>query len=102
MSQHDGVVVDVDHPGGWVHRLDDLVQVGFGGDAGADVEELVDPLLGQIAHCPVHERPVVDGSDADGRKDLDELLVQQTVGVVVGLSTECVVVSARGVGAVTQ
>jgi hypothetical protein len=49
VGEHERVAVDVEHPRGRPHGLHDLVQVGRGGDAGADVEELVDPGLGQVA-----------------------------------------------------
>jgi len=41
------VVVDVDDPGGRSDRQGDLVDVALGGQAGADVEELPDPHVGE-------------------------------------------------------
>lgn len=45
--QHQGVVVRADDPRRGGQALEDLVRVGFGGDARADVEELVDALSGE-------------------------------------------------------
>jgi hypothetical protein len=45
VGQHDWVVVDVNDPCLGGDRLGDLVEVGAGGDAGADVEELADAGL---------------------------------------------------------
>jgi hypothetical protein len=42
-DQHDRVVVHIHHPGVGCHRLRNLVHVGTGGNAGADVQELPDP-----------------------------------------------------------
>ncbi len=54
------VVVHVDHAGLRVCGLGDLVDVALGGQAGADVQELVDAAVaGQLVHGRSEERAVV-------------------------------------------
>ena len=68
--QDGGVVVGVDDAGLRGDFLGDLVQVGRGGDAGADVHELADAVLGgEGARGPVHEGAVGlrGAADAAGR-----------------------------------
>jgi hypothetical protein len=53
----DWVVVRVHDPRFRRHLLRDLVSVVGGGHAGADIQELPDPLLpGQVLHGPQEER----------------------------------------------
>src|SRR5215213_1566287 len=99
MHQHDRVVVDVDDPGGRVDRLDDLVDVGAGRDAGADVEELSDPQLpGKEAHGPAHEAAVLQDADADAWEHGRDRLPGLAVGGEVVLAAKPVVVSAGRMG----
>jgi hypothetical protein len=70
VGEHDGVVVDVDDAGFRRDGLGDLVDVGGGGDAGADIEELPDPGLGgEVVHNPAEERTV--GSHGEGQLRVD-------------------------------
>jgi hypothetical protein len=58
------VVVHVDDPRFGCDRLDDLVGVARGRDAGADVKELPDPRLpGEVADDPAEERAVRVGAE---------------------------------------
>jgi len=57
----DRLEVDVGHPGGGVVPVGDLVDVAGGGHPGAEVEELVDALLGAPLHGPGEEGPVGAG-----------------------------------------
>ncbi|CAD5918539.1 protein of unknown function [Streptomyces sp. KY75] len=54
----DRVVVDVRHLGPRVGGLGHLVDVAEGRDAGADVEELIDPLADRVPHGPAHKGPI--------------------------------------------
>lgn len=93
--QHEGVLVAVDDLRGRYHALDDLVQVRFGGDARADVEELVDALRGEPAGGPLHELPVLPGRVTRlGR----QLLAHRLIGGVVVLAAQQPVVHACRVG----
>jgi hypothetical protein len=58
MPEHDRVVVRVHDPRLRRDPLCDLMEVGFGGDARPDVQELAQAGLGGGAHGPVHEAPV--------------------------------------------
>jgi hypothetical protein len=99
MHQHDRVVVDIDDPGGRVDRLDDLVDVGAGRDAGAEVEELPDPQLpGKEAHGPTHEAAVLQDADADAWEHGRDRLPGVAVGGEVVLAAKPVVVSAGRMG----
>jgi hypothetical protein len=68
VQHHERVVIAVDHPGLAVRGLRDLVHVGHGGQAGADVQELSDPLVaGQMPHRSPQEPPVGAGGDRRAR-----------------------------------
>jgi hypothetical protein len=58
VSEDDRVVVDVDDAGAGLHRAGDLVHVGRRRDAGAQVDELVDALLGHVANGAHQEAAV--------------------------------------------
>jgi len=60
MGDGDRVNVHVDHPGGGVDALDNFVDTANSGDAGTNVEELVDPLLGKEGHGATEEGAVSD------------------------------------------
>ncbi len=64
--EDEGVVVGVHDAGLGHHGLGDLVQVGLGRDARADVEPLADAvLLSQHTGGPLHERPVLAGGQVE-------------------------------------
>ena len=58
MGDRDRVVVDIDHAGVGVDRVDHLVDVAHGRDAGPDVDELVHALARDVADRPSQEGPV--------------------------------------------
>jgi hypothetical protein len=89
VGEDDRVVVGVDDPRRRVHGLYDLVQIGRGGDARPDVQELADAvLLGEGPHRAVHERPVLAGGHRSLGEGGQSLLRLLTVGRVVGLPAE--------------
>ena len=96
MDQDQRVVVHVDDAGLRGDLLGDLVDVGAGGDPGADVEELADPLLGEEADCPHQKRPVGAGGVAHLRGGCQHALGRRPVGGEVVLAAEQVVVGAGG------
>ena len=99
VGAYDGVVVDVENPCAAGDLLGDLVHVSRGGQAGADVDELPDPvLLGEDPHHPAQERPVSPGDERQLRHHLDELVSRGTVGREVVLALEEVVVHPGDVG----
>jgi hypothetical protein len=55
------------------------VQVANGGDAGADVEELLDAGFDHVQGGPAHERLVEPGDVLDARHDPHDLLGQLAV-----------------------
>jgi hypothetical protein len=74
VGAHDAVVVDVENPRAAGDLLGNLVHVSGCGQAGADVDELPDPvLLGEDPHHPAQERPVGTGDERQLRHHLDEL-----------------------------
>jgi hypothetical protein len=97
VPQHDRVVVRVDHTRLRGHRLGDLVEVGLGGDARADVEELADAVLGEQPGRPVHEAPVGLGGGLHIGVDGQDALAQLLVDRVVVLAAQPPVVDARRV-----
>jgi hypothetical protein len=99
VGEHDRVVVDVDDAGLRRDRLHHLVQVGLGGDPGADIQELADAAFrGQEPSDPVHEMPVGPHADPH-RGPLPECgFGGQAVSRVVILASEYVVVNAGAVG----
>ncbi|KIX79764.1 hypothetical protein SF12_02540 [Streptomyces sp. MBRL 601] len=98
VGEDDGVVVAVDDAGVGADPLGGLVEVGLGGDAGADVEELADAQPGQPAGGAQGEGPVHAGHDGDDRGERGELPPQFLVGRVVVLASQVPVVQAGGVG----
>jgi hypothetical protein len=98
VHQHQRVVVDVDDAAPGVDRLRDLVRVVGRRQAGADVEELADPGLGdQVPHGPAQERPVGPGRADDVGQEPAHLLTHGPVGREVVLAAQPVVPDAGGV-----
>src|SRR5690606_5169713 len=96
VGQHDGVVVAVDDPRVGGDALGDLVEVGLGGDAGADVEELAYAPAGQPPGGPVHERAVHPGHHRHPRVEAEHLPAHGLVdGVVVPAAQVPVVHTGR-------
>ncbi|GGP03251.1 hypothetical protein GCM10012278_13720 [Nonomuraea glycinis] len=58
-SRQDRVIVDIDDMRRRVDPLGHLMGVARGGDPGADVQELRDALLGDVADRPAEERAVL-------------------------------------------
>ncbi|GAA3411209.1 hypothetical protein GCM10018952_18920 [Streptosporangium vulgare] len=94
VDQDGRVVVDVDDPG----VGGDLVHVVLGGQPGADVEELVDPRLGEETDRPAQERAIGAGTVPDLGDDLQCLLRGLPIHREVVLASQVVVVHARDVG----
>ncbi len=95
VGQHDWVVVHVHDPRPGRHALHHLVQVGGGGNACADVQELVDLRLGRqpVGH-PVHHRAVdVHASPQPGPGF--ERRGRRPIGLVVVLAAQDEVVHPR-------
>jgi hypothetical protein len=87
------IIVHVDDPGGRGERLNHLVDVRLGRDAGADVEELPDARLGrQPRHGAAQERPVRADVADHGRPDLHDGLGCLAVGREIVLAAQPVVV----------
>jgi hypothetical protein len=100
VRQHHRVVVDVHHAAVRRDRPGQLVHVAHGGQPGADIEELPDPLLaGQVADGPPEEEPVLPhGAPHDVLAEHVEGPAHRiTVGGEVVLPAEHVVVHPRDV-----
>jgi len=93
-----GVRVDVDRVGLGVGREDDLVHVARGGDARAEVEELVDAGGAQVLDGAVEEGAVRAHHVRRVGEDAQGLLGQLPVGGEVVRAPEEVVVHARDGG----
>lgn len=94
MAQHDRVVVGVYDLRRRRDLLHDLMEIRFGGDSRADVQELVDALGGEPRGRPVHELPVLPGRvPCLGGQLFPDGLVDR----VVVLAAEQPVVDPRGV-----
>ncbi len=97
MDDRHRVVVDVDDPRVGGDGMGDLVDVALGGQAGADVEELPDPCVGEEPHGAAEERAVLQRrARAVGHHGV-ELLHGLTVDREVVLAAESVVVHPRDV-----
>jgi hypothetical protein len=93
MGGHHRVVIDIDHAHVGSHPLGQLVHVGRGGQAAAEVQELPDALVpGQVPHRPAEERPVVARDRRHVRDHGDKPLGRLPVGGEVVLTAEQVVV----------
>ncbi|CAM5304490.1 hypothetical protein SHIRM173S_05750 [Streptomyces hirsutus] len=97
VGQHDRVVVAVDDARVGCDLLGDLVEVRFGGDAGADVEELLYALAGEPARGALHEGPVHPRHHGHPRVEGEHLPAHGLVDGVVVLAAEVPVVHPRGV-----
>jgi hypothetical protein len=98
VGEDDRVVVAVDDPIVGDDPLGDLMEVRFGGDAGADVQELADAVFGEPACGPVHERAVDPGHHRHSRVEGQHLPAHGLVDRVVVLAAEVPVVHPGGVG----
>jgi hypothetical protein len=93
VQDDDGVAVNVDDPRVRVGGLGDLVDVGGGGQARADVEELPDtPLRGEEMDDPAEEGPVHPGRPRTARDNRQDLRGGGTIGVEVVLPAENIVI----------
>jgi hypothetical protein len=93
VAQHDRVVVDVDHAGGGLDLLGDLVHVLRGGQAGTDVEQLPDARLAdQVADHAPEDVPLGAHAHLYRGQRRDHLLGDGAVGGEVVLAAEKVVV----------
>jgi hypothetical protein len=79
LGHRDRVDVHIDHSR-VRHGRRDLVHVADGGDAGADVEELVHPLVEQVPDRAPQECPVRPGAGHDHGRELDHRLRGRAVG----------------------
>jgi NAD(P)-dependent dehydrogenase (short-subunit alcohol dehydrogenase family) len=99
VGQHDGIVVEVDHAGGRVDPLGDLVHVVGGGQPGADVEQLPDAdLADQVADDPAEHVALSAHAQLDLRDRHEYPVTDRSVGGEVVLPAEQVVVQPRDVG----
>src|SRR6266498_3612035 len=98
MHVHHGVVVDVYHPRVWRDLSGDLVHVALGGQAGADVQELPDAGLGEVADGALQERAVLPGALAGLWRRFEDGLGGGAVNGVVVLAAQQRVVDLRWVG----
>ena len=98
MHEHDRVVVHVDHARIRGVPQGHLVDVLLGGQAGADVEELPDALLGHVLHGADQEAPVRLGPLFEVGGEPQQVLRRLTVGGEVVLAAEQVVVDAGRAG----
>ena len=99
MREDNGVNVDIADPGAGIDALRDLMHVVRRGQAGPEVEELVDAkLIGDVRDSPDQAGPVVlrDGDRAGEARDED--LADLPVGGEVVLATEQVVVHTSDAG----
>src|SRR6202012_3425170 len=95
---HHRVVVDVDGPCRRIDLLDHLVGVADRGQAGADIDELADALLGDPFRGPLVESPVRPGTIPDLRHRGQDPLGRLDVGLEVVVAPQHVVVNAGGGG----
>src|SRR5690606_40665984 len=84
----DRVDVDVDHPAGAQDAVGHLVHGALAGQAGADIEELADAGLGQVAYGPAQEGAVGPGGDSRLRHEGEDLLGRLAVRGAVGRAAE--------------
>lgn len=97
VGEHHRIVIYVDHPGTWHHRLHDLMRIALGGQTGSDVDELADTaLLGHPAGCTLVERAVRPGCVLEVRQLRPESLHRIPVRLEVVLSIQHVVIHSRG------
>ncbi|QUQ68254.1 hypothetical protein JJ691_59990 [Kutzneria sp. CA-103260] len=94
----DVLVVDVDHAGVGHEALGDLVHVADRGQAGAEVEELADPVLDAMENRSAEERTVVAGEGACLGQDGEDLLGRVPVDLEVVGAVEEVVVHSGDAG----
>src|SRR5262249_52363696 len=73
------VPVHVDDAGVWVDLLGHIVDVALGGDAGAEVDELVDAGLAEVAYASAQEGPVDAGQARYVGHRLQDLLGELAV-----------------------
>src|SRR6266511_223950 len=92
---HDRVAVDVDDLGGRVHGVDHLVHAGRGGNPGAEVDDLPDPLLGEEPHRAQRKRAVGPGEQALVRYDHEEQVCDLPAYRAVLLAGQQVVIDPR-------
>src|SRR3984893_3066295 len=95
---HDGVIGDVNHPGGRVGPARHLVDARRGREARPQVDELTDPGVGQHAHGADRERAVLPGQATLIRRNGENMIGRGPVHRVVVLPAQQVVVDPRGAG----
>ncbi len=101
MRDHDGVVVNVNHPGWRLRRgaQRDLVNVVRGRQAGPDVEQLANTgLADEIADNPAENGLLRLHADLDAGKPGDDLIADRAVGGEVILPAEQVIVDPCDIG----
>ena len=97
-AQHDRVVVDVDHAGGGLDPLGDLVHVLRGRQARADVQQLPHAgLADQVADHAAEDVTLGPHAHLDGGQRRDHLVADGPVGGEVVLAAQQVVVDAGDV-----
>ena len=99
VAEHHRIVVHVDHAGGRVDALGDLMHVLRGWQPGADVKQLPDPgVPHQVADHPAEQCPLPAHARLDSRhRSGDPLAVDPVDGEVV-LAAKQVVVDPRHIG----
>jgi hypothetical protein len=98
VRDRDRLVVDVHHPAPGIELVRGLVDVADGGNAGAEVEELGDPLLVAEPDRSLQERPVGPADQRRVRVHPEQLLGGGAVGGGVVGAAERVVVDAGRAG----
>lgn len=88
MGEHDRVVVHIHHPRVRRSFLRDLVQIRFGRDVGADVEEPPDTQLTKVVYRTYHERTIVPGHGPNGGNGLLDIRGSLSIGRVVVLAAQ--------------
>ncbi len=100
VAHRDGIGIHVDDAGQGVDRLGQRVDVADGGQARANVEELVDALPGQDGDSAAQEGAVGTGGERAVRVHRVQRVEGGAVGREVGVAAERVVVDARRIGPV--
>ncbi len=99
VRDHDRVIVDVGDPGRRIGLPGDLVHDVLGGQAHAEVEELVNArLVGQVPHHPGDEFPGSGRGDPHGGQSGQHLLGRVPVGLEGLPAAQVMVVHARHIG----
>ena len=96
MQEHDRVVIEVDHAGGRLDLLGDLVHVLRCGQSRADIQQLPDAhFADQVADHPAEYVTLGAHAHLDGGQRRDHLIADRPVSGEIVLSAQQVVIDPR-------